>query len=58
MAQSESRDELIIGRNPVMEALRSGGNIDSLFVARGERQGSIGKIIAMARDAKDRKSVV
>ena len=52
MAQSESRDELIIGRNPVMEALRSGRNIDSLFVARGERQGSIGKIIAMARDAK------
>ncbi len=51
MERSEIRDELIIGRNPVMEALKAGRNIDTLFVTRGERQGSIGKIIAMSRDA-------
>lgn len=52
MEKNEIRDELIIGRNPVLEALRAGRSIDTLFVARGERQGSIGKIIAMSRDAK------
>lgn len=52
MEHREIRDELIIGRNPVMEALRAGRNIDTLFVARGERQGSIGKIIAMSREQK------
>lgn len=51
MEQNELRDELIIGRNPVMEALRAGRNIDTIYVSRGERQGSIGKIMAMARDA-------
>ncbi|MBO7682188.1 MAG: 23S rRNA (guanosine(2251)-2'-O)-methyltransferase RlmB [Clostridia bacterium] len=51
MEERELRDELIIGRNPVMEALRAGRSIDTIFVSRGERQGSVGKIIAMARDA-------
>lgn len=51
MEQKELRDELIIGRNPVLEALRAGRNIDTIFVSKGEKQGSIGKIIAMARDA-------
>ncbi len=51
MEQNEVRDELIIGRNPVMEALKAGRNIDTIYVSRGEKQGSVGKIIAMARDA-------
>ena len=51
MEQKEVRDELIIGRNPVMEALKAGRNIDTIFVSKGECQGSIGKIIATARDA-------
>ena len=33
---------LIIGRNAVSEALRSGRSIDSLMVAKGERGGSVG----------------
>ena len=41
---------LIIGRNAVAEALRSGRSIDSLIVAKGERGGSVGKIIAQCRD--------
>ena len=51
MEQKEVRDELIIGRNPVMEALKAERNIDTIFVSKVERQGSIGKIIATARDA-------
>ena len=50
--ENEAGTELIIGRNPVMEALRAGREIDTLYVSKGERNhGSVGKIIAMCRDA-------
>ena len=42
--------DIVIGRNACMEALRSGREIDTLFVAKGERSGSIGAIIAKARE--------
>lgn len=42
--------ELIIGRNAISEALRSGRVIDTLLVAKGERNGSIGRIIAQCRE--------
>ena len=42
--------ELIIGRNAVMEAVKSGRNIDSLLVAKGDRSGSIGVIMGLCRD--------
>jgi len=45
------REDLIIGRNAVSEALRSGRAIDTLLVSRGERNGSIGQIIAKCRDS-------
>ena len=41
-------ENVIIGRNPVMEALKSGREIDKLLVASGE--GSIVKIVGMAKD--------
>ncbi len=37
---------VIFGRNPVLEALRSGREIDRLYVAYGEKNGSISEIIA------------
>jgi 23S rRNA (guanosine2251-2'-O)-methyltransferase len=40
---------LIIGRNPVMEALKSGREIDKLMVAK-DGEGSIKKILGMAKD--------
>lgn len=49
MEKTEANDELIIGRNPVMEALNSGREIATLFVAKGDRQGSVSKIIAICR---------
>lgn len=48
--QAAKNEDLIIGRNAVAEALRSGRSIDSLLVARGDRSGSIGKIIAECRE--------
>ena len=47
----ESDGSVIVGRNPVMELLRSGRDIEKLYVQRGEREGSITKIVAMAREA-------
>ncbi len=42
--------ELIIGRNAVTEAVKSDREIDTLFVASGDRSGSIGIIIGKARE--------
>ena len=50
METQNERQGLIIGRNAVFEALKSGRAIDSLLVAKGERGGSVGKIIGMCRD--------
>lgn len=41
---------LIVGRNAVTEALRSGRTIDSILVQKGNRHGSINSILAKARD--------
>ena len=43
---------IIEGRNPVIEILKSGRDIDKLLVAKGNKEGSIHKIIAMAKDRK------
>lgn len=40
---------ILAGRNAVLEALKSGRPIDSLYVARGDRSGSLGAIAAKAR---------
>lgn len=47
----ERENGLIYGRNAVLEALRAGACIDKLYIAPGDGKGSIGKIIAMAREA-------
>lgn len=41
---------LIVGRNAVLEALKSERAIDTLLVAKGERNGSVGRIIASCRE--------
>lgn len=47
-----SREEggVLEGRNPVMEALKSGREINKLLVLKGNREGSINKIVAIARE--------
>lgn len=47
--------DIIEGRNPIAEALKSGREIDKILVAKGEKNGSIIKIIS---DAKKRGIVV
>jgi len=39
----------VAGRQPVLEALRSGQEINKLLVAKGQRQGSLREIVALAR---------
>lgn len=41
----------IEGRNPVLEALRAGREINKLLVAKGSREGSIREVVALAREA-------
>lgn len=48
----EARGDVIFGRNPVSEAIRSGRPIDSVLVARGEKNGAIVGILAKAREKK------
>ena len=45
-------NDVVAGRNPVLELLKSGKDINKLYVERGEKHGSINEIIAEARDAK------
>jgi len=44
------REDLIEGRNAVSEAIRAGRTIDKLFVARGETDRTLARIVAQARE--------
>lgn len=44
--------DYIVGRNPVLEALKHGGTIHKVLVARGSGKGSITEIVARAREGK------
>jgi 23S rRNA (guanosine2251-2'-O)-methyltransferase len=43
--------EFIIGRNPVMEALRSGREINQIMIGEGSQKGSLGKLVQMAKES-------
>ena len=43
-------DDQIEGRNSVLELLESGKDINKIYVTRGEKHGSINKIIAIAKE--------
>lgn len=48
---SQGNENIIIGRNPVMEALKSGREIEKLLILK-DAEGSIKKIIGMAKEKK------
>ena len=48
---TEDTDQ-VEGRNSVMELLESGRDINKIFIAKGERHGSINKIIALAKEKR------
>lgn len=49
---NESKSDVIAGRNPVSEAIRSGRNIDKIMVAKGAKTGAIVGILAKAKEKK------
>lgn len=48
----EEYQDQIEGRNSVIELLESGRDVNKILIARGEKHGSIHKIITMARERK------
>lgn len=53
MQNSEEKfDDQIEGRNAVIELLESGRDINKIFIANGEKHGSINKIIGLAKERK------
>ena len=48
---TELEVELIGGRNPVVEALRSGRELNKIWVAEGVNKKSIGEIMKLAKEA-------
>ena len=50
--QEERFDDQIEGRNSVLELLESGKDVNKIYVTRGEKHGSINKILAMAKERK------
>lgn len=48
----EEAENLLSGRNPIREALKSGRDIEQLLVARGELSGSAREIVQMARERR------
>ncbi len=46
------QDGRIEGRNPVMEALKSGKTIDKIYLLKGDGQGSVVKIRSLAKQKK------
>ncbi len=46
-------DEIyVVGRNPVLELLKTNKEIDKIYILKGDLQGSIKKIVGMAKDRK------
>lgn len=42
-------ESVVVGRNPVLELLKSGRDVEKLYIQKGEREGSITKIFAEAK---------
>ena len=45
-------EDVVAGRNAVLELLKSDKDINKIFIERGEKHGSINEIVARAREAK------
>ncbi|MGN0521255.1 MAG: 23S rRNA (guanosine(2251)-2'-O)-methyltransferase RlmB [Eubacterium sp.] len=48
----KNNDNLIIGRNAVLELLKSGREVENVLIAKGEREGSISRIIALCKEKR------
>lgn len=50
--EEKTYDDQVEGRNSVLELLESGKDINKIFITKGEKHGSINKIIAMANEKR------
>ncbi len=50
-APAEENENLLVGRNPIREALKAGRPVEKLLVARGDLSGAARDIIRMAKEA-------
>lgn len=50
--QVEEREDLVIGRNATLEVLKSDRTIEALYIAKGQMEGSINAIIALAKEKR------
>ena len=50
--ENKDYEDIVEGRNSVLELLNSGKDINKIFVQSGEKHGSINKIIAKAKENK------
>lgn len=57
-AEPRIEDNILVGRNPIREALRTGRDMEKLMVASGELSGSAREIVSMARTAGVKVQVV
>ena len=48
----DPKENLLSGRNPIREAIKSGRDIEKLLVAKGDLSGSAREIVAMAKEAR------
>lgn len=48
--KTELPEDLLIGRNAVMEAIRSGRGINKLLIADGDKEGSVKEVISLAKE--------
>lgn len=52
MEKEKKYDDQIEGRNSVLELLESGKDVNKIFIEKGEKHGSIHKIMAIAKEKK------
>ena len=50
LENSKEYEDIVEGRNAVLELLNSERDINKIFIQKGERHGSINKIIAIAKE--------
>lgn len=50
--EEKSYEDQVEGRNSVIELLESGKDINKIFIVKGEKHGSINKLIAIAKEKK------
>lgn len=44
------REEFIVGKNPIIEALKSGHSINKIWIAEGSQKGQMAKVVSLAKE--------